>query len=30
MATDFFGIHVPFLDLLGFKAELNEQGDAVV
>jgi len=30
MAGDFFGISVPFLDLLGVKAELNDQGDAVV
>jgi uncharacterized protein (TIGR00369 family) len=26
----FFGLEVPFLDLLGVKAELNDQGDAVV
>lgn len=27
---EFFGLDVPFLDLLGVKAELNQQGDAVV
>ena len=26
MATDYFGIHVPFLDMLGVKAELDAEG----
>ena len=30
MATDFFGIEVPFLDLLGVRAELNEKGHVVI
>jgi len=30
MATDYFGIHVPFLDMLGVKAELNAEGLPVV
>lgn len=30
MATDFFGVKVPFLDLLGARAELNEQGHPIV
>ena len=30
MGSDFFGIKVPFLDLLGVKAELNAEGDALV
>lgn len=30
MATDYFGINVPFLDMLGVKAELNDEGCPVV
>ncbi|MCX7175210.1 MAG: PaaI family thioesterase [Proteobacteria bacterium] len=30
MATDYFGIQVPFLDMLGVKAELNDEGRPVV
>lgn len=30
MATDYFGIEVPFLDMLGVEAFLNEEGRPVV
>ena len=30
MSTDFFGLNVPFLDLVGVKAELNAEGHAIV